>query len=104
VTDIPPIPDEEWMPPIRNLLYKVLFYYTYAGNAVEFWNTEEKHWYKEVEHFAEPSKSIHETVSGLIAPSDSDLDKVKKLYKPYRPSITPTSPGKKGSLNSSNSI
>ncbi len=23
VTDVPPIPDEEWMPPIQSLLYKV---------------------------------------------------------------------------------
>jgi hypothetical protein len=81
LTDVPPIPDEEWMPPIRNLLYRVRFYYTYASNADEFWNSEEKHWYKEVDHFAETSRPIRETVSGLIAASDSDLDKAKKLYK-----------------------
>ena len=81
LTDVPPIPDEEWMPPIRNLLYKVLFYYTYASSAAEFWDTEEKHWNKEVNHFAEPSGAIHQAVSGIVAPSDSDLDKAKKLYK-----------------------
>jgi hypothetical protein len=81
ITDVPPIPDEDWMPPIRSFLYKVLFYYTYAHSAAEFWNTEEKHWNKEVDHFAEPSKPIREAVSGLIAPTDSDLDKAKKLYK-----------------------
>jgi len=81
VTDVPPIPDEEWMPPNRNLLYKVRFYYTYAANAAEFWNSEEKHWYKDVDHFAEPTKALRDVVAGLIAPTDSDLDKAKKLYK-----------------------
>lgn len=78
--DIPPVPQEEWMPPIQNLLYHVLFYYISAHNAVDFWVTEAKRWSKEVDHFAEPTKPIREAVSGIIAPSDSDLDKARKLY------------------------
>jgi hypothetical protein len=81
LTDIPPIPDEEWMPPIRNTLYKVIFYYKNASNATDFWIESAKRWSKDVDHFAEPSKPIHEAVAGLIAPSDSQLDKAKKLYK-----------------------
>jgi hypothetical protein len=81
LTDIPPIPDEEWMPPIKSFLYKVLFYYSSSGTATNFWISEAKRWSKEVDHFAEPSNSIHDAVSGLIAPGDSNLDKAKKLYK-----------------------
>jgi hypothetical protein len=81
LTEIPPIPEEQWMPPIESILYKVLFYYSRAGNGQDYWISEAKRWSKEVDHFAEPSKSIRETVSGLIAPGDSDLDKAKKLYK-----------------------
>jgi len=81
LTDIPPIPHEEWMPPIQSLLYKVLFYYKSASSASDFWVTEAKSWSKDVNRFAEPSKSIHNVVDGLIAPGDSDLDKAKKLYQ-----------------------
>lgn len=81
LTDIPPVPDEDWMPPIDSFLYKVFFYYKSAFSSQEFWVAETKRWSKEVDHFAEPSQSIHEAVSGLIAPGDSDLDKAKKLYK-----------------------
>ena len=81
LTDIPATPDEEWMPPINGLLYHVTFYYKSAGNADDFWIDEAKYWSKNVDHFAEPSKSIKEAVSGLIAPGDSELDKAKKLYK-----------------------
>jgi ribosome modulation factor len=81
VADIPATPDEEWMPPIYTILYKVIFYYKSSTSALDFWVTEAKDWSKEVDHFAEPTKSIKEAVSGLIAPSDSELDKAKKLYK-----------------------
>ncbi len=80
VTDVPAAPDEEWMPPIGSLLYKVRFYYKAAANPQAFWIGEGKYWSKEVDHFAEPSRAIKEAVDSLIAPGDSDLDKAKKLY------------------------
>jgi hypothetical protein len=69
------------MPTLQSLLYKVIFYYTDAYDAEVFWVSSAKDWSKAVDHFADPSKSIHDVVNGLIAPGDSDLDKAKKLYK-----------------------
>ena len=80
VTDVPAIPDEEWMPPIQSVLYKVNFYYSFAHDATDYWMSEAKLWSKDVDKFAEPSKAIKAAVDGLIAPGDSDLDKAKKLY------------------------
>jgi hypothetical protein len=81
LTDIPAAPDEEWMPPIDSFLYKVHFYYTSAVDTANFWISESKDWSKDVDHFAETSKSIREAVNGLIDPGDSELDKATKLYK-----------------------
>lgn len=80
VTDVPPIPDEAWMPPIRSFLYSVNFYYSFATNLNEFWPSEGKLWSKDVDKFAEPSSALKSAVNGLIAPGDSDLDKARKLY------------------------
>ncbi len=80
VTDIPPIPDEEHMPPINSFLYRVFFYYKAQSDAAHFWPEEGKLWSKDVDKFAEPSKAVRDAVSGLIAPTDSDLDKARKLY------------------------
>ena len=83
ISDVPPIPDEEWMPPIQSFLYQVHFYYRSPLaplDAGDFWKEEFKTWSKDVDHFAEPTKTIQEAVRGLISPSDSDLDKAKKLY------------------------
>jgi hypothetical protein len=80
VTDIPPAPQEEWMPPIGSLLYHLLFYYKSAFDAKDFWLSEAKRWSKEVDRFAEPTTTIRDAVSTLVAPGDSELDKAKKLY------------------------
>ncbi|HEY1805352.1 MAG TPA: DUF3857 domain-containing protein [Terracidiphilus sp.] len=81
VTDVPPIPDEDWMPPIGSMLENVRFYYSFTNNGNEFWAGESKYWSKDVDRFAEPSPAIHDAVNGLISPTDSDLDKAKKLYE-----------------------
>jgi transglutaminase-like putative cysteine protease len=81
LTDIPPAPKEQWMPPIRSVLYKVLFYYSNRAGAGDYWVAEAKDWSKEVNQFAQPSTSIRDAVSGIVAPGDSDLDKAIKLYK-----------------------
>ena len=80
VTDVPPAPDEEWMPPIESVLYKVDFYYMPASTQGEFWLNEAKFWSKDVDRFAETSKAIKAAVDGIVAPTDSELDKAKKLY------------------------
>ncbi|MGH9605374.1 MAG: DUF3857 domain-containing transglutaminase family protein [Terracidiphilus sp.] len=80
ITDVPPIPDEDWMPPIDSVLYKVFFYYESARNASEFWVQAAKDWSKEVDHFAEPSKKIQQAVAGIVASGDSDQVKAQKLY------------------------
>ncbi|MGA3160793.1 MAG: DUF3857 domain-containing protein [Terracidiphilus sp.] len=83
VTDVPPSPDEEWRPPSRSFIYRVIFYYkpAYESTALEYWTTAGKDWSKDVNHFAEHSNAIKDAVAGLVSPSDSDLDKAKKLYK-----------------------
>jgi len=81
VTDVPAIPDEDWMPPIQSYLYRVFFYYKSATTAADFWTGEAKDWSKEVNRFAEQSRTIRDAVAGLVAPGDSELVKAQKLYK-----------------------
>jgi hypothetical protein len=78
--DIPAAPDEDWMPPINGLLYHVMFYYTTTHSGTEYWLDEAKHWSQNVDRFAETSMKIKLAIVGLISPTDSDLDKAKKLY------------------------
>ena len=81
LTDTPPAPNEEWMPPVQSLAYHVNFYYKNAFSGSEFWASENKQWSKDVDRFAEPTAAIRQAVAGLVAPGDSDIDKARKLYK-----------------------
>lgn len=83
IADVPPAPDEEWMPPINSILYKVRFYYASRLQTLDveaYWKEGAQEWSKYTDKFAEPTKGLRDAVSGLIQPSDSDLDKAKKLY------------------------
>lgn len=83
VTDLPAPPDEEWMPPVDSLLYRVWFYYRQESDPLDvddYWKAEAKLWSKDIDKFADPSKSIRDAVAGIVASSDSDTDKAKKLY------------------------
>ena len=35
--DVPALPDEDWMPPMNTLRWRVKFYYTWATSAQDFW-------------------------------------------------------------------
>jgi hypothetical protein len=80
LTDIPPIPTDDWMPPLNTIRWRVEFYYTYATSGVDFWDSEGKRWAKDVEHFTNPSGKIKDAVAQIVAPTDTDEQKARKIY------------------------
>jgi len=78
--DIPPIPNDDWMPPINTIRWRIEFYYTYATSGVQFWDSEGKHWAKDTEHFTNPSNTLKTAVSQIVAPGDTDEQKARKIY------------------------
>jgi hypothetical protein len=66
LTDIPPTPDEDWMPPLNTINQRVEFYYTYAHTGEDYWNSEEKRWTKQTDRFINPGKELKETTAGLV--------------------------------------
>jgi hypothetical protein len=81
MTDIPPVPNEDWMPPIGSALYRTEFYFRDTTNVDTFWQSMGNSWSKGVQEFTDPSKEFRRVVNGMVAPGDSDMDKAKKLYK-----------------------
>ena len=81
ISDVPALPDEEWMPPLNKERYHVLFYFRDVDDARQFWLEGTRDWSIDLNHFAGPSGVLKQAVSQLVAPVDSDLDKAKKLYK-----------------------
>ena len=79
LSDVAPIPKEEWAPPAESFSYEVTFRYT--SDMTAFWQKAGKAWSKRVDEFAEQSKVISAAANDLVAPADSEIDKAKKLYE-----------------------
>jgi len=80
VQDIPPSPVEEYMPPIRGLSYRVMFYYTSYKTADEFWTGVGKQWSRERDSFIGPGPAVKAAVQQLVADSDTQEQKLRKIY------------------------
>jgi hypothetical protein len=80
LTDIPPTPRDDWMPPLNTIKWRVEFYYTYASSGADFWNSEGKRWAKDADHFTNPSGALKSAVSQIVAPTDTDEQKARKIY------------------------
>ena len=77
--DIPAAPDEAFMPPPSSVLYSVRFFFD-DRTMQEYWANSgdrvDDVWYA----FCEPTKSLRTAVHDLIQPSDTDEQKLRKLY------------------------
>ena len=80
LTDIPPMPDEDWMPPLNTVKWRVEFYYTEAESGPGFWDQAGAHWAHEVQAFTNPTGGLKKAVAGIVAPGDSDEQKARKIY------------------------
>lgn len=80
VHDIPPAPEEDFMPPVSSFTYRVLFYYSPYRTSAEYWKGEGKHWAKMQDKFIGPGPAVGAAVQQLITPSDTQDQKLRKLY------------------------
>ncbi|HEX8710745.1 MAG TPA: DUF3857 domain-containing protein [Terracidiphilus sp.] len=80
MSDVPPVPNEEYMPPVGVLPYRVRFYYS-TQSPKEYWPLAADAWSKEVDKLVKPSNTLQGAVAGIVSPGDSDLVKAEKIYK-----------------------
>jgi len=80
VTDVPAIPEEDFMPPLEAMIERVRFYYTPYMTGEDFWKHEGESWSKEMNRFASESKGLKEAVGQIVSAGDSESVKAHKLY------------------------
>ncbi|HEY1986240.1 MAG TPA: DUF3857 and transglutaminase domain-containing protein [Terracidiphilus sp.] len=80
ITDVPPIPRDDWMPPLNSVNWRVEFYYTQYTSGPGFWMSEGKRWAKEAERFTNPTKTLQQAVAEIVAPGDTEEQKAHKIY------------------------
>jgi transglutaminase-like putative cysteine protease len=80
IADVPPQPNEDWMPPLNTIRWRIEFYYTRFESGEKFWENAEKIWSEWVRDFTNPSGHIKKIVADIVAPADTDEQKAAKIY------------------------
>ncbi len=80
IDNVPPAPDEEYLPPIHSLTYRVYFLYSAYGSPAEFWKDEGKYWSKQIDKFMNANQALITMVNQLTLPADSQDLKLQKIY------------------------
>jgi len=80
LTDVPPLPDEDWMPPLNIFKWRVEFFYSDFSSNDAYWKEAGRVWSEAVRDFANPSGLLKKTAAELIAPGDSEMQKARKIY------------------------
>jgi hypothetical protein len=80
VHDIPPAPEEDFMPPINSCTYRVLFYYAAYRTSEEFWKNEGKYQSKSWDKFIGPGPVVKAAVNNVALPTDTPDQKLRKIY------------------------
>jgi hypothetical protein len=79
ITDAPPEPNDDWMPPLNTLRWHVEFFSNTLG-ADDFWQKTRIHWAAWIGDFTKPTDSLTKAVSEIVAPGDTDEQKAAKIY------------------------
>jgi hypothetical protein len=80
VENIPPLPDEDWMPPLNAYQWRVSFFQARFRTADEFWRSEADLWATFVRDFTSPTATLTKAVENLVARNDSETTKAQKIY------------------------
>jgi len=78
--NILPIPHEQYMPPITNTGYRVLFYYTAFRDSAQFWQNTGSNWSAGKEKFLSPDPAINLALQKITTPADSQETQLRKIY------------------------
>ncbi len=80
IKDVPPVPDEEYMPPVGNYSFRVYFNYIAARTGEEFWKSEGKYWSKAVNSFANPNSDLKSATQQIVAGATTQDQKLRAIY------------------------
>ncbi len=81
LTNVPAAAQEDWMPPLNTLRYRVEFYFTNAQSPSDFWADAEKQWAKRMEETLKTTSGLKKAAEDIVGPGDTELQKAQKIYE-----------------------
>ncbi len=80
LTDVPPLPDEDWMPPLNTYKWRVSFFTSRYATKQSYWDDAGKDWAEFVKKYVNPTGTLKKAAAGMVAPGDTETVKAKKIY------------------------
>jgi hypothetical protein len=80
VNDIPPVVEEEYMPPIQNYSFRVYFNFIAESTGDEYWKNHGKFWSKKVNSFANPNSDLKDATQKIIGGATTQDQKLRAIY------------------------
>ena len=80
VKNVPPVIDEEYMPPLTNYSYRVYFSPVSTHTGDEYWKLAGKYWSRRVNSFASPTSDLKEAVQKITAGAPTEDQKLRAIY------------------------
>jgi hypothetical protein len=80
VTDVPPLPDEDYMPPLNLLKWHIVFFYSDFKSSSAFWVDAANRWGNGLKEALGTTPTLRQIAQGIVSPGDSDRTKTEKIY------------------------
>jgi hypothetical protein len=80
ITDVPADPNEDWMPPLNSLRWRVEFFKLNYKTALDFWTDQGKVWERDLLEYTNPSGELKRAAAGIVTADDTDVKKAQKIY------------------------
>lgn len=80
IKDVPPIVQEEYMPPIQNYSYRVYWNFISEHSSADYWKDRGKEWSKTVNSFANPKSDLKSATQQIIAGATTQDQKLRAIY------------------------
>lgn len=80
IDDVPALPDEDWMPPLNTVKWRVSFFYSDYKDKDEYWKEIGKTWGTFVYNLVNPTGGLKKAAAEIVAPGDTQTQKAQKIY------------------------
>jgi hypothetical protein len=80
LNDVPPIVEEEYMPPLGNYSFRVYWNMISEHDGDDYWKSEGKDWSKNVNSFTNPNGDLKSATQQIIAGATTQDQKLRAIY------------------------
>ena len=80
LTNVPALPDDDWMPPLNTVGWRVWFFRSPYPTPQIYWLMTGLQWFDFVKEYTKTTSTLKSAAAGMVDRSDTETQKAKKIY------------------------